>query len=89
MVPLEIKDQKVKPELMVPGDSLALLDLLVLPAPMEIRVNLVHQDLQVAEEPEESLVLVVSLVQPVLRASLDLRGLRASLVPRVIPVSLV
>lgn len=63
-------------------------------------MNLVHQDLQVAEEPEESLsvhlheefcrvftpfgkhtcdvvdvhrVLVVSLVQPVLRASLDLR----------------
>lgn len=74
----------------------------IIPEPVCLcfRVNLVHQDLQVAEEPEESLsvhiheefcrvftpfgkhtcdvvdvhrVLVVSLVQPVLRASLDLR----------------
>lgn len=68
----ETKDRRGKLELTARGVFLDLLDLLVLEAQTERRVNLDHQDRQDAEEPEEHLGLQVRPVQLVLLASKEL-----------------
>lgn len=76
---MEIKDLKVKLELMEPGVWLVLLDLLVPVDQTERRVKLDLQDLQDVEAPEELLVLLVNLVLLGLLASLELLELMVSL----------
>lgn len=64
-------DWRGTPALTVLGDFLVLWDLLVLMDPMERRVKRARPDLQDAEAPEESLVLLVPPVPPAPLASPD------------------